>query len=214
MLTCPRLITARCQSRGQSHDLWTSEPAVPSSPCPWPPWRLVCLQSQPASPASTCLLASQGLPSVTFVGLQTPTSVAQLSSLRGVPGRLHPASLEVSGRGKAGSWSRTQASEVPTVAGVGCSWTQRVQIRERFGAQRRKEGWGLSRAMGLGWGLLPGGASSPPAWLVPPRGTRGCGKSLASGKFGFSIGFATLSPGCAVGRGEASAPCTPRVAGA
>lgn len=180
---------------------WTSEPAVPSFPCRWPLWMQVCLQSRPASPAQRLHLASQGLPRVNFCGLPH-------SHIRGVES---PASAEclaactVSacrslGTGRQGAGAGHRLPRCPSWEG-GWQPDREGVNRERARARRQKEGWGLCRPMGLGQRLPSGGATSPPAWLVPPRGTQGCGKSLASGKFGFQIRFCrSVSRVCCWGR--------------
>lgn len=60
------------------------------------------------------------------------------------------------------------------------------------------------RAGPWGHGLLSGGATSPPAWPVPPEGVRGCGKGLGSA--GVQLLLGSSVPVSALGGTEAAGP--------
>lgn len=173
--------------QGQNRDQGDFRASCLPFPMPVPPWLQVCLQSPLATLVSPCPLASQGRPGVTVVGLPAPASVALPFQPLLWPCRLHRAGMEVSGHRRAGSWSRTQAFKCP-------SWVGGAAAGQ--GGCGQEDHWSPETGGGLGSVQTHGAGAGAPGWewLVPPRGTWGCGKSRASRNLGFQIQFCCSVP--------------------
>lgn len=188
--------------QGQNQDQGDFRASCLPFPMPVPPWL------QPASHPSQPL--PPGFPRAArghFRGPRSSASVALPFQPLLWPCCPHRAGMEVSGHRRAGSWSRTQAFKCP-------SWVRGQQLvregadKRITGARRQEEGWGLSRPTGLERGLLAGSG------LYRPEGCGAVGRAEHHGTWDSRSSFAVLSPGHAVGGGEAPGPCPPWAAGA